>query len=101
MITERHCDCILSDYGANRLGASALMQGLSDGYFVIPYTMQNYLSDQIQVKKPSTDAPEFVEAEKNVQAEIDRIMDIQNKQADSTDKFIVWSSACSGAVPFR
>ena len=60
------------------------MQGLSDGYFVIPYTMQNYLSDQIQVKKPSTDAPEFVEAEKNVQAEIDRIMDIQNKQADKS-----------------
>ena len=77
-------ECNFSDHGANRLGASALMQGLSDGYFVIPYTMQNYLSDQIQVKKPSTDAPEFVEAEKNVQAEIDRIMDIQNKQADKS-----------------
>ena len=77
-------ECNFSDHGANRLGASALMQGLSDGYFVIPYTMQNYLSDQIQVKKPSTDAPEFVEAEKGVQAEIDRIMDIQNKQIDKS-----------------
>ena len=77
-------ECNFSDHGANRLGASALMQGLSDGYFVIPYTMQNYLSDQIQVKKPSTDAPEFVEAEKGVQAEIDRIMDIQNKQTDKS-----------------
>ena len=77
-------ECNFSDHGANRLGASALMQGLSDGYFVIPYTMQNYLSDQIQVKLPSTDAPEFVEAEKGVQAEIDRIMDIQNKQTDKS-----------------
>ena len=77
-------ECNFSDHGANRLGASALMQGLSDGYFVIPYTMQNYLSDQIQVKKPSTDAPEFVEAEKGVQAEIDRLMDIQNKQSDKS-----------------
>ena len=77
-------ECNFSDHGANRLGASALMQGLSDGYFVIPYTMQNYLSDQIQVKLPSTDAPEFAEAEKGVQAEIDRIMDIQNKQSDKS-----------------
>ena len=52
-----------SDHGANRLGASALMQGLADGYFVLPYTIQNYLSDQIQVPRFSTDLPEFVEAE--------------------------------------
>ncbi len=44
-----------SDHGANRLGASALMQGLADGYFVLPYTIQNYLSDQIQVPRFSTD----------------------------------------------
>ena len=54
-----------SDHGANRLGASALMQGLADGYFVLPYTIQNYLSDQIQVPRFSTDLPEFVEAEKS------------------------------------
>ena len=50
-----------SDHGANRLGASALMQGLADGYFVLPYTIQNYLSDQIQVPRFSTDLPEFVD----------------------------------------
>ncbi len=77
-------ECNFSDHGANRLGASALMQGLSDGYFVIPYTMQNYLSDQITVPRFSTDLPEFDEAEKNVQAEIDRIYNIQNKQQDKS-----------------
>ena len=55
-----------SDHGANRLGASALMQGLADGYFVLPYTIQNYLADQIQVPRFSTDLPEFVAAEKAV-----------------------------------
>ena len=60
------------------------MQGLSDGYFVVPYTMQNYLSDQIQVPHISTDLPEFVEAEKAVQAEMDRIYNIQNQQQDKT-----------------
>ena len=53
-----------SDHGANRLGASALMQGLADGYFVLPYTIQNYLADQIQVPRFSTDLPEFAAAEK-------------------------------------
>ena len=77
-------ECNFSDHGANRLGASALMQGLSDGYFVIPYTMQNYLSDQIQVPHISTDLPEFIEAEKAVQAEMDRIYDIQNQQQDKS-----------------
>ncbi len=52
-----------SDHGANRLGASALMQGLSDGYFVLPYTVQNYLADQIQVPRIKDDLPEFIEAE--------------------------------------
>ena len=74
-------ECNFSDHGANRLGASALMQGLSDGYFVIPYTMQNYLSDQIQVPHIDTNAPEFEEAEKGVQAEIDRIYNIKGDES--------------------
>ncbi len=60
-------ECNFSDHGANRLGASALMQGLADGYFVLPYTIQNYLADQITVPRFSTDLPEFAEAEKAVQ----------------------------------
>jgi succinate dehydrogenase / fumarate reductase flavoprotein subunit len=55
-----------SDHGANRLGASALMQGLADGYFVVPYTIGNYLSDEIRVKEIPTDHPAFEQAEKNV-----------------------------------
>jgi succinate dehydrogenase / fumarate reductase flavoprotein subunit len=55
-----------SDHGANRLGASALMQGLADGYFVLPYTIGNYLADEIRTGKISTDSPEFVEAENNI-----------------------------------
>lgn len=81
-------ECNFSDHGANRLGASALMQGLSDGYFVIPYTMQNYLSDQISVPRFSTDLPEFEEAEKGVQAEIDRLMNTKfhDESVDSIHK---------------
>jgi succinate dehydrogenase / fumarate reductase flavoprotein subunit len=81
-------ECNFSDHGANRLGASALMQGLSDGYFVIPYTMQNYLSDQITVPRFSTDLPEFEEAEKGVQAEIDRLMSTKyhDQSVDSIHK---------------
>ena len=76
-----------SDHGANRLGASALMQGLADGYFVVPYTIQNYLSDQIQVPRFSTDLPEFAEAEKAVKARIERLMAIKGKQSvDSLHK---------------
>ncbi|MCF8227912.1 MAG: fumarate reductase/succinate dehydrogenase flavoprotein subunit [Bacteroidales bacterium] len=83
-----------SDHGANRLGASALMQGLSDGYFVIPYTMQNYLADQIGVKRISTDHEAFEKAEKESQERIDRIMAVKGKT--SVDTFhkklglIVW-----------
>ena len=65
-----------SDHGANRLGASALMQGLADGYFVLPYTMQNYLADQIYVGKISPDAPEFEQAEQAVSQRINRLLDI-------------------------
>ena len=83
-----------SDHGANRLGASALMQGLADGYFVLPYTIQNYLSDQIGVPRMSTDLPEFAAAEKAVQDKIDKLMSIQGKRSvDSIHKelgLIMW-----------
>ncbi len=83
-----------SDHGANRLGASALMQGLADGYFVLPYTIQNYLADQIQVPRMSTDLPEFAEAEKGVQDKINKLMSIQGTESvDSIHKrlgHIMW-----------
>ncbi len=70
-----------SDHGANRLGASALMQGLADGYFVLPYTIQNYLADQIQVPRLSTELPEFAEAEKGVNDKINKLMNINGKKS--------------------
>ena len=80
-------ECNFSDHGANRLGASALMQGLADGYFVLPYTIQNYLSDQITVPRFSTDRPEFEEAEERCQKEMDRLMAIGGKRSvDSIHK---------------
>ena len=83
-----------SDHGANRLGASALMQGLADGYFVLPYTIQNYLADQITVPRFSTDLPEFAAAEKAVQDKIDWMMNIKGKKSvDSIHKelgHIMW-----------
>jgi succinate dehydrogenase / fumarate reductase flavoprotein subunit len=66
-----------SDHGANRLGASALMQGLADGYFVLPYTIADYLADDIRTGKISTDLPEFVQTEADVKAGIDRLMNIK------------------------
>lgn len=69
-----------SDHGANRLGASALMQGLADGYFVIPYTIGSYLSEEIRVKSISTDHEAFVEAEKAVKDRIDNLMNIKGKR---------------------
>jgi len=69
-----------SDHGANRLGASALMQGLADGYFVIPYTLGNYLADEIRTTPISLDHPAFVEAEKKANDRIQRLMSIQGKQ---------------------
>ena len=74
-----------SDHGANRLGASALMQGLADGYFVLPYTIGDYLADDIRTGPISTDSPEFVEAEKNVQTTIDKL--INNNGSKSVDHF--------------
>lgn len=80
-------ECNFSDHGANRLGASALMQGLADGYFVLPYTIQNYLADQITVPRFSKDLPEFEEAEKNVSARIDKLMAVQGDETvDSIHK---------------
>ena len=66
-----------SDHGANRLGASALMQGLADGYFVLPYTIQNYLADQINVPRFKTDLPEFEESEKQVQSRLQKLFDVK------------------------
>ena len=89
-----------SDHGANRLGASALMQGLADGYFVLPYTIQNYLADQIQVPRFSTDLPEFAEAEKDVQNKINKIMAVQgSRTVDSIHKelgHIMWEHVGMG-----
>jgi succinate dehydrogenase / fumarate reductase flavoprotein subunit len=74
-----------SDHGANRLGASALMQGLADGYFVLPYTIGDYLSNDIRTGKISTESPEFEEAEKNVKTIIDKL--INNDGTYSVDFF--------------
>ncbi|GHT22841.1 succinate dehydrogenase flavoprotein subunit [Bacteroidia bacterium] len=70
-----------SDHGANRLGASALMQGLADGYFVLPYTIQNYLAAEIRTPRFSTDLPEFNEAKKKVEETINKLMSIQGKHS--------------------
>ena len=69
-----------SDHGANRLGASALMQGLADGYYVIPYTIGNYLADEIATKPIPTDHPAFVETEKAVADRISTLMNIKGNQ---------------------
>ena len=66
-----------SDHGANRLGASALMQGLADGYFVIPYTLGNYLADEIRTQAISTDHPAFAETEKAVSERLHTLMNIK------------------------
>ena len=69
-----------SDHGANRLGASALMQGLADGYFVIPYTVGDYLAGQKPGSRPSPEAPEFKQAEDNVRGQTKRFLDTKGKQ---------------------
>ena len=74
-----------SDHGANRLGASALMQGLADGYFVLPYTIGAYLASDIRTKAIPTDSAEFVQAEKEVQERINKMMSI--KGTKSVDYF--------------
>lgn len=89
MTTIPGCYCIgesnFSDHGANRLGASALMQGLADGYFVLPYTIGNYLSADIRTGKIPTDTPEFEEAERNVRAQLEKF--INNNGKHSVDYF--------------
>ena len=93
-------ECNFSDHGANRLGASALMQGLADGYFVLPYTIQNYLADQAIWPHLSTDRPEFDEAEKAVEKEFARLMNINGKRSvDSIHKelgHIMWEHVGMG-----
>ena len=89
MTTIEGCYCIgeanFSEHGANRLGASALMQGLADGYFVLPYTIGDYLSNEIRTGKIATDTPEFIAAEKEVSDRIERLMSI--KGTKSVDYF--------------
>ncbi len=86
-----------SDHGANRLGASALMQGLADGYFVLPYTMGDYLADEIRTGPIPTDSPEFDQAEKDVRGIIDTLMNV--KGTKSVDHFhkelgmVMWNNA--------
>ena len=85
-----------SDHGANRLGASALMQGLADGYFVLPYTIGDYLSKKIQAPKVSTDTPAFDEAEKAIKDKIEKLFAIKGTQSvDDIHKrlgYIMWDN---------
>ncbi|MCY1224897.1 Fumarate reductase flavoprotein subunit [compost metagenome] len=89
-----------SDHGANRLGASALMQGLADGYFVLPYTVSNYLADEIRTGTISTNSPEFDEAEKKVKDSINFFLN--NNGTKSVDHFhkalgdIMWNKVGMG-----
>ena len=93
-------ECNFSDHGANRLGASALMQGLADGYFVLPYTIQHYPSDQITAPRFSTDLAEFVDAEKAVKDRIAKLFAIGGKRSvDSIHKelgHIMWEHVGMG-----
>jgi succinate dehydrogenase / fumarate reductase, flavoprotein subunit len=83
-----------SDHGANRLGASALMQGLADGYFILPYTIGDYLAGEIMIPKTDVNAPEFAEAESNVKSRIEKLMKVKGtKTVDHYHKalgHIVW-----------
>jgi succinate dehydrogenase / fumarate reductase flavoprotein subunit len=83
-----------SDHGANRLGASALMQGLADGYFILPYTIGDYLAGEIMNPKTDINAPEFSEAEKNVKTRIENLINVKGtKTVDHYHKalgHIVW-----------
>jgi succinate dehydrogenase / fumarate reductase flavoprotein subunit len=69
-----------SDHGANRLGASALMQGLADGYFVLPYTIGDYLANEIMTPKIDTNAPEFLEAEKAVVGWLEKLFNVKGSE---------------------
>jgi len=69
-----------SDHGANRLGASALMQGLADGYFVLPYTVAGYLAGQKPGQRPPVDGPEFAQAEENVKTMTGRLLSVKGRE---------------------
>src|SRR5690606_2329235 len=92
-----------SDHGANRLGASALMQGLADGYFVLPYTIADYLSADIRTGAIPTSSPEFEQAENEVRKQIDFF--INNNGKHSVDYFhkklghIMWNKVGMGRTP--
>jgi succinate dehydrogenase / fumarate reductase flavoprotein subunit len=73
-----------SDHGANRLGASSLMQCAGDGYFIIPVTIGDYLADQIRIPQVPTDTPEFDEAEKTVKEKLNKLMAIKGKQSPTS-----------------
>jgi succinate dehydrogenase / fumarate reductase flavoprotein subunit len=77
-------ECNFSDHGANRLGASSLMQAAGDGYFVLPNTISNYLADQIRVPRIKTDTPEFEKAEKDALDQINKLLSIRGKQTASS-----------------
>ncbi|WP_439183009.1 fumarate reductase/succinate dehydrogenase flavoprotein subunit [Carboxylicivirga taeanensis] len=83
-----------SDHGANRLGASALMQGLADGYFVLPYTIQNYLADDISTPRMTGEEKEFIEAEKEAKAKFEKLLAIKGERSvDSIHKelgLVMW-----------
>ena len=80
-------ECNFSDHGGNRLGASALMQGLADGYFILPYTIGDYLSHKFAEAKTDVNAPEFQKAEKGVQQRIDKLFSVKGKESvDSIHK---------------
>ena len=85
-----------SDHGGNRLGASALMQGLADGYFILPYTIGDYLAGKFKEPKTDINAPEFAEAEKAVTDEIEKLFSIKGKRSvDSFHKelgLIMWNN---------
>jgi len=89
-----------SDHGANRLGASALMQGLADGYFVLPYTVSDYLADEIRTGKIATNTPEFDEAENSVRETIGKLLNSNGtKSVDHFHKrlgLIMWNKVGMG-----
>ena len=89
-------ECNFSDHGANRLGASALMQGLADGYFVLPYTIGDYLSHEISNAVISTDHEEFIKAENDAKKTTDLLLNNNgNKSVESFHKRlgkIIWDN---------